>query len=63
MLIFFISLKNRSKIYSVIVPSYVTEEVIILVNRKIMLLINLVVTVQHVCIGQAYRRTYGLRYN
>lgn len=62
-MLIFPSLKNRSKIYSVIAPSYVTEEVIILVNRKVMLLINLVVTVQHVCVGQAYRRTYGLRYN
>lgn len=37
--------------YPVIASSYVTEEVIVLVKRKIMLLIKLVVTVRNVCVG------------
>lgn len=62
MLIFFLSLKNGSKTYPVIASSYAIQDVIVLVKRKIMLLINIVVTVQGVHVGQAYRRTYSLRY-
>lgn len=45
-----------------IASSYATEDIIILIKRKLMLLINLVVTVQSACVGRACKQTYGCRH-